>query len=115
MHGHDMRGGPKKEIDNTKFYELIGIPKTATTDEVKKAFRKLALKAHPDKGGDPEKFKEISVAYEVLQDPEKRKLYDKYGEEGLRDGAGGSGFGDIFDMFGMGGRGQKERGPKKGK
>ena len=63
---HDMRGGPKKEVDNSKFYDLIGVPKTATTDEIKKAFRKLALKAHPDKGGDAEKFKEISVAYEVL-------------------------------------------------
>ena len=61
-----MRGGPKKDVDNNKFYDLIGVPKTATTDEIKKAFRKLALKAHPDKGGDPEKFKEISVAYEVL-------------------------------------------------
>ena len=61
-----MRGGPKKEVDNSKFYELIGVSKTATTEEIKKAFRKLALKAHPDKGGDPEKFKEISVAYEVL-------------------------------------------------
>lgn len=78
-----MRGGPKKNVDSSKFYDLIGVPKTATTDEIKKAFRKLALKAHPDKGGDPEKFKEISVAYEVLSDPEKRKIYDKYGEEGL--------------------------------
>ena len=81
-----MRGGPKKEINNTKFYELIGVEKTATQDEIKKAFRKKALKEHPDKGGDPEKFKELSVAYEALSDPEKRKMYDKYGEEGLRDG-----------------------------
>jgi DnaJ family protein A protein 2 len=77
----------------------------ATPDEIKKSFRKIALKEHPDKGGDPEKFKEVTVAYEVLMDAEKRDLYDKYGEEGLKEGGGGgSGFGDIFDMFG-GGRG----------
>ena len=92
-------------MDTTKYYEIIGVSKSATTDEVKKAFRKAALKAHPDKGGDPEKFKEMTVAYEVLCDPEKRKLYDKYGEDGVRDGGGGSsGYGDIFDMF-SGGRG----------
>jgi len=83
------------------------VEKTASADEIKKSFRKKALKEHPDKGGDPEKFKELSVAYEVLSDPEKRKLYDKYGEEGVRDGGGGQGFGgDIFDLFGMGGRRQ---------
>lgn len=60
------------------------------------------MKEHPDKGGDPEKFKEISLAYEVLFDKEKRDIYDKYGEEGLKEGAGGHpGFGDIFDLFGM--------------
>ncbi len=84
------------------------MPKNASTDEIKKAFRKKALKEHPDKGGDPEKFKELSVAYEVLQDSEKRQLYDQYGEEGVRDGGGmPSGFGDIFDILGgrMGGGG----------
>ena len=101
----DMRGGPKKDVDTQKYYDLIGVPKNATADEIKKAFRKKALKEHPDKGGDPEKFKDLSVAYEVLSDPEKRKLYDQYGEEGVRDGGGASGFGDIFDLFGMGGRG----------
>jgi DnaJ homolog subfamily A member 2 len=87
-------------------------------DEIKKAFRKKALKEHPDKGGDPEKFKELAVAYEVLSDKDKRDLYDKYGEEGVRDGGhGSSGFGDIFDMFGGGGgmRGGARQGPKKGK
>jgi len=69
-------------------YKILEVSKTATTDEIKKAFRKKALKEHPDKGGDPEKFKDISLAYEALSDPEKRKLYDKYGEEGLRDGGG---------------------------
>ena len=88
----DMPGmgrGPKKEVDNSKFYEVLGVSKNATSDEIKKAYRKKALKEHPDKGGDPEKFKEISLAYEVLSDQEKRDIYDKYGEEGLREGAGG--------------------------
>jgi len=85
---------------------------------VKKAFRKKALREHPDKGGDPEKFKEMTVAYETLCDPEKRKIYDKYGEDGLKEGGGGAhDMGDIFgQMFGMGGRGGgKPSGPKKGK
>lgn len=100
-------GRPKKDVDTQKYYDVLGVSKTASTDEIKKAFRKLALKAHPDKGGDPEQFKDISVAYEVLGDPEKRKLYDKFGEEGVREGGGGaSGFGDIFDLFGMGRGGQ---------
>ena len=74
-----MRGGargPKKEVDNQKFYDLLGVAKNASQDEIKKAFRKKALKEHPDKGGDPEKFKDLSTAYEVLSDPEKRELYD---------------------------------------
>ena len=115
-----MGGGgrrEKKEVDNNKFYDLLGVDKKASTDEIKKAFRKRALKEHPDKGGDPEKFKEMTVAYEVLCDAQKRELYDQYGEEGLREGAGGGGMSDIFEMFGMGGGGgrQKQSGPKKGK
>lgn len=114
-----MRGNgkPKGEVDNKKFYELLGVDQKASQDEIKKAFRKKAMKEHPDKGGDTDKFKELNIAYEVLSDPEKRDMYDKYGEEGLREGAGGmGGMGDIFDLFGMGGGGrQKQSGPKKGK
>jgi DnaJ family protein A protein 2 len=68
--------GPKKEVDNKKFYDILGVPKNATTDEIKKAFKKKALKEHPDKGGDLEKFKELNMAHEVLSNPEKRELYD---------------------------------------
>ena len=75
-----MRGGaakgPKKEVDNNRFYEILGVPKTATTDEIKKAFKKKALKAHPDKGGDPEVFKELNLAHEILSHKEKRDMYD---------------------------------------
>ncbi len=82
------------------FYERLGVSRDATTDEIKKAYRKLALKYHPDRNqGSKEaeaKFKEVTEAYEVLRDPEKRALYDRYGEQGLR-GGGGAGF-DHFDF-----------------
>jgi DnaJ family protein A protein 2 len=100
------KAGPKKDVDNSKFYDILGVAKNATADEIKKAFRRKALKEHPDKGGDPEKFKELAMAHEVLSNPEKRELYDRYGEDGIKDGgAMPSGFGDIFDLFGMGGAG----------
>lgn len=97
------------------YYELLGVSQTASSDEIKKAYRKLALKYHPDRNeGDKEseeKFKEISQAYEVLSNNEKRAIYDKYGEEGLNSsGMGGfSGFenfdfSDIFSSFFGGGR-----------
>lgn len=89
------------------FYDVLGVEKTASEEEIKKAYKKLALKHHPDRGGDPEKFKELSTAYEALSDPEKRKIYDLHGEEGLRNdgsGAGGGGSGSDgpgFDGSGM--------------
>ncbi|KAL3850255.1 hypothetical protein ACJIZ3_012137 [Penstemon smallii] len=93
------RGGPKKS-DNTKYYEILGVPKTAAPDDLKKAYKKAAIKNHPDKGGDPEKFKELAHAYEVLSDPEKREIYDQYGEDALKEGmGGGGGMHDPFDIF----------------
>ena len=119
MHGGGMpgRGGPRKEADTSKFYDLLGVAKSATEQEIKKAYRKKALKEHPDKGGDLEKFKEITAAYECLADREKREIYDKHGEEGLK-GGGGMGAQDIFSqMFGggMGGGRGGPKGPQKGK
>ncbi|KUF80850.1 Chaperone protein dnaJ 2 [Phytophthora nicotianae] len=107
-------GGPSKPVDNNKFYEALGVSKTATAAEIKKAYRKLALKNHPDKGGDPELFKTITVAYEVLSDPEKRELYDQYGEEGLQNGGGGADASDLFSQFFRGQGGRRPRGPQKG-
>jgi len=101
-----MGGGrPKKNADTTKFYKLLEVEKNASEAEIKKAYRKLAVKHHPDKGGDPEKFKEITRAYEVLSDSDKRSKYDKFGEDGLDgDGPGGDPS-DIFEaFFGGGGR-----------
>jgi DnaJ family protein A protein 2 len=96
-----MFGRSPKKSDNTKYYEILGVPKTAAQDDLKKAYRKAAIKNHPDKGGDPEKFKELAQAYEVLSDPEKREIYDQYGEDALKEGMGGGGGGgvDPFDIF----------------
>ena len=62
---------------NTKLYEDLGVSSTATQAEIKKAYRKAALKHHPDQGGDPEKFKALTAAYEVLRDEQKRRMYDQ--------------------------------------
>jgi molecular chaperone DnaJ len=100
------------------YYEVLGVSRSVTEEEIKKSYRKLALKYHPDRNPDDataeEKFKEAAEAYEVLHDPEKRGLYDRYGHEGLQNAGfrGFQGFDDIFsnfgsifdDFFGMGGR-----------
>lgn len=82
------------------YYEVLGIAKSASADEIKKAFRRLAVKYHPDKdGGDESKFKEINEAYEVLKDSEKRQRYDQFGHAGV-GGAGGRSGGNPFEGFG---------------
>lgn len=89
------------------YYKTLGVPRTATADEIKKAFRKLARTHHPDKGGDEAKFKELNEAYEVLSDDKKRKLYDQYGtanENQIPQGWGGGAV-NVDDIFGGGGGG----------
>jgi len=96
------------------YYDILGVPKTATEAEIKKAYRKLAMQYHPDRNqgnkASEKKFKEIGEAYETLSDAKKRKQYDTFGGEGPQfggmggQGFGGAGFEDIFSSFGNGGR-----------
>lgn len=117
------------------YYEILEVSKSASAEEIKKAYRKMALKHHPDKNPDDkaaeEKFKEAAEAYEVLSDPNKKARYDQYGHAGVGGAAGGGfgggGFGgggmnmeDIFSQFGDifgghfgGGFGQQQRGPRR--
>jgi molecular chaperone DnaJ len=109
------------------FYEILGVQRNASDDEIKKSYRKLAMKYHPDRNKDDKeserKFKEAAAAYEILKDKEKRSAYDQYGHDAFRQGGGSQGFGDfgggfsdIFEEFfggGFGG-GQRQRGPQRG-
>jgi molecular chaperone DnaJ len=83
------------------YYDVLGVKKDASADEIKKSFRRAAVEHHPDRGGDETKFKEINEAYEVLKDTEKRKRYDQFGHAGVGSAAGGNPFGGGF-----GGQGQ---------
>jgi len=95
-------------VVDKKLYDLLGVPPNASSNEIKKQYKKLARQYHPDKAGPDheEKFKEISFANEVLSDPEKRDIYDRYGEKGLTEGGMGAGMEDLLGhIFGGGGRG----------
>ncbi len=117
------------------YYEILGISKTASADEIKKAYRKAAVKYHPDKeGGDEAKFKEAGEAYDVLKESQKRQRYDQFGHAGVGGNGGGAGgnpfegfggqgahfdfgdggLGDIFGQFFGGGNG-RQRGPQRGR
>lgn len=118
----------------TDYYEVLGVPKNAAEGDIKRAYRQLARKYHPDVAADKataeNTFKEINEAYEVLSDPQKRANYDRFGHAGQGGGAadfggfsnfgGGEGFGDIFDMFfgaargGAGAQQQRRNGPVRG-
>jgi molecular chaperone DnaJ len=117
------------------YYEILGLARGASGEEIKKSYRKLAVQFHPDKNpGDKkaeERFKELSEAYEVLSDPQKRQMYDQFGHAANAGGAGGPGgfdfqgfggasindiFGDIFgDLFGASAGGQRGRGGRRGR
>jgi molecular chaperone DnaJ len=122
-------------VSKRDYYDVLGVKKDASPDEIKKAFRRAAVEHHPDRGGDETKFKELNEAYEVLKDSEKRKRYDQFGHAGVGGAAGGNpfgggfngaagqnvnfdfgdlGLGDIFSsFFGGGAGGQSGRGPRK--
>jgi molecular chaperone DnaJ len=126
------------KMNKRDYYEVLGVSKGASADEIKKAFRKLAVKYHPDKsGGDESKFKEVNEAYEILKDQQKRQRYDQFGHAGVGGNGGGSsagggnpfegfggqnvhfdfgdgGLGDIFGQF-FGGGTQQERGSRRGR
>ncbi|TYK15874.1 chaperone protein dnaJ A6 [Cucumis melo var. makuwa] len=123
---HQRRGGLLVVRADSDYYSVLGVSKNASKSEIKSAYRKLARSYHPDvnkDAGAEQKFKEISNAYEVLSDDEKRSLYDKYGEAGLKGAGMGMGdFSNPFDLFeslfegmggmggmGMGGRGSRSR------
>ncbi len=116
-------------MSDRDFYEILGVSRKASEDEIKKSYRKLAMKYHPDRNKSNKeaerKFKEVSAAYEILKDPQKRAAYDQYGHDAFRQGGMGGaqgfgdfggGFSDIFEeFFGAGfGNSSRNRGPSRG-
>ena len=100
---------PKKDVDTTKYYKTLGVEKTASQDEIRRAYRKLVKTKHPDKGGSEKEFQEIQLAYDTLSDENKRKVYDEYGEEGIKEGMDGQGPSDLFDILRSKGRNTKRK------
>jgi DnaJ family protein A protein 2 len=101
--------------ENVDLYAILGVSKTCTMDELKKSYKKLCIQHHPDKGGDENEFKKISEAYNILKDPEKRDVYDKFGVDGLQNGMAQNV--DVQSMmenlfgFGFGGKQSQNRPP----
>src|SRR5581483_1401829 len=109
------------------YYDVLGVPRNAGADEIKKAFRRLAMQYHPDRNKEPgaeARFKEVNEAYEVLSDPERRAMYDRFGHAAAQggenpfargfEGFGFGGLGDIFDAFFGGSGARAQRGPVRG-
>lgn len=115
MHGgHEEDEEDEDASNKTKYYEILEIEKSATEDEIKKAYKKKARKLHPDRHPNErekynELFSDLQKAYEVLIDPQKRELYDRYGEKGLKRGGGGSGMDDIISQFFDGGSSRRQK------
>jgi molecular chaperone DnaJ len=127
--------GKRWRVAKRDYYEVLGVSKGASADEIKKAFRRAAVEHHPDRGGDEAKFKEINEAYEILKDQDKRKRYDQFGHAGV-GGNGGNpfgggysggqgqninfdfgdlGLGDIFSSFFGGGAGPRQQRQARGR
>ena len=109
------------------YYDVLGLPRNASPDDIKKAFRRLAMRYHPDRnqdGGAEARFKEVNEAYEVLSDPDRRAMYDRFGHAAAQggdnpfarnfEGFGFGGLGDIFDAFFGGAGSRTQRGPARG-